>query len=103
MVRMTFDKVPKPEQPPDLEDRYCKACRYCWERISHECMNDELRTWDPVKGWKRSSCADNRKAGGNCGPEGKFWEPRLLAPPCWPCRLFLTALVLAGLYQLVFG
>lgn len=104
MARFTYERLsarePAAAQP---QDRFCKACRYCWGATTSECLNDELLTWDPVKGKQRSSCADNRKEGGKCGPEGKLWEARLPAPPVpWPLWLLLGGLAVAALYHLVF-
>lgn len=68
-----------------------------------ECINPELLEWSPTKGVQRSSCSTNRMPGGKCGPEGKYWEPRLPAPAVpWPLWLLLGLSVAYTLYQLVF-
>jgi hypothetical protein len=80
---MRFEKIDTkpaplvfPNNPPKLPParRACKDCLYHSSGYSHYCHRPELLEWSDVHGYGDSYPAHNRKAGGACGPEGKYWQ-----------------------------
>jgi hypothetical protein len=41
------------------------------------CLNPKTRKFDHVKGSVTPFADIDRMTGGKCGPNGKYWEPRL--------------------------
>lgn len=62
------------------EIKACSECRHRdWDDLMPGCESPSRSTPDLVRGNGRGrwiACEDMRSLAGNCGPDGKLWEPK---------------------------
>ena len=81
-----------------MTDKFCVNCKHSTNATIMRCLKLKRKTLDeftsPVTGehigahYLIPDCHNMRQKNGECGPEGKFWEPKPQKVPLWR-RLFL--------------